>query len=95
MGRDPERPAGSLGLDIQRIPSVSLFPLTYSDPRNLEIGTRYFRKFEKYSPSREFPDVDVTLRGAEGLVNSAFSSISQMSLQAHERPLSWLSRLFL
>ena len=29
---------------------------------------RYFEKFEKYSPSKDWPDVDVTLRGAQGLV---------------------------
>ncbi|GJE96200.1 GMC oxidoreductase [Phanerochaete sordida] len=32
----------------------------------------YFRKFEKFNPSKEFPDVDVTLRGAEGLVKTGY-----------------------
>lgn len=33
---------------------------------------RYFTKFEKYNPSQDFPDVDVSLRGAEGLVHTGY-----------------------
>ncbi|EKM57285.1 uncharacterized protein PHACADRAFT_254976 [Phanerochaete carnosa HHB-10118-sp] len=32
----------------------------------------YFRKFEKYNPSKQFPGVDVTLRGAEGFVRTGY-----------------------
>ncbi|KAI0783981.1 GMC oxidoreductase [Irpex lacteus] len=34
----------------------------------------YFEKFEKFSPSQAWPDVDVTLRGAEGLVHIGYNS---------------------
>ncbi|KAI0342707.1 GMC oxidoreductase [Trametopsis cervina] len=32
----------------------------------------YFKKFEKFSPSQAWPEVDVTLRGAEGLVKVGY-----------------------
>ena len=50
-------------------------------PRILDLKAdeflRYFTKFEKYSPSQDFPDVDVTLRGAQGLVEGALNSYSR------------------
>lgn len=43
---------------------------------------RYFTKFEKYNPSQEFPDVDVTLRGAQGPVQVGYHGHCAKSTEA-------------
>jgi choline dehydrogenase len=47
----------------------------------IDLFSRYFRKFEKYVPNPEYPDIDVSKKGAKGPVQVGyFSSITQPSL---------------
>ncbi|KAI0766730.1 hypothetical protein BC629DRAFT_1442561 [Irpex lacteus] len=52
-------------------------------PRYIRLYHSYFEKFEKYSPSQAWPDVDVTLRGAQGLVDGKYLIYRQQMALGH------------
>lgn len=69
MGWTPKGAAWRIRLVLLCDTSVSFFAPRPVNDSCSDFYYRYFEKFEKYSPNQAWPDVDVTLRGAQGLVD--------------------------
>ncbi len=52
------------------------YEINYPVLRQLIFSIRYFNKFENYVPSKQHPDVDISVRGTSGPVQGTIYSFS-------------------